>query len=283
MFSRAAVEAARVARSVPLRTRVAAAASAAAGAAAVGGATVLCDDAVHTVEYDWPHSGFLQTFDHAAIRRGWQVYREVCSTCHSIKFVAFRNLIGVSHSEAEVKKIAAEFEVEDGPNDEGEMFERPAKPSDRIPGPYKNEASARAANNGAYPPDLSLVVKGRHLGHHYVMSLLTGYTEAPVGKDLLPGLHYNPYFPGTSISMPPPLMDGQVEYPDGTPATVSQMAKDVTTFLAWCAEPEMDERKRMGMKWCSAMFLGLALSMYYKRFRWSPLKTRKITYHDINR
>ncbi|CAN0200286.1 unnamed protein product, partial [Ectocarpus fasciculatus] len=133
-----------------------------------------------------------------------------CLTSTAVFVFSFGKRNGAWADSSQVKKIAAEFEVEDGPNDEGEMFERPAKPSDRIPGPYKNEASARAANNGAYPPDLSLVVKGRHLGHHYVMSLLTGYTEAPVGKDLLPGLHYNPYFPGTSISMPPPLMDGQV-------------------------------------------------------------------------
>ena len=126
----------------------------------------------------------------------------------------------------------------DGPNDEGEMFERPAKLSDSIPGPYANEQAARAANNGALPPDLSLIVKARHGGADYIFSLLNGYVEAPVGKTMLPGLYYNPYFAGGAIGMPAPLMDEAVTYPDGTIATISQMSKDVSIFLAWAAEPE---------------------------------------------
>ncbi|CAM9710986.1 unnamed protein product, partial [Discosporangium mesarthrocarpum] len=250
-------------------------------AAATGGAVALCnEEQIHTLTYDWSHNGALSSHDHAAIRRGFQVYREVCSTCHSIQYLSFRNLVGVTHTEAEVKALAAEYDIEDGPNDEGEMFDRPGRASDRFPGPYKNEEAGRAANGGAYPPDLSLMAKARHNGVDYIMSLLTGYCEAPVGKDMLEGLHYNPYFAGAAIAMPPPLMDGQVEYEDGTPATATQMAKDVATFLSWCAEPEHDERKRMGIKWCTAMALAVALTMYYKRFRWSPVKTRKISYTD---
>ena len=164
------------------------------------------------------------------------------------------------------------------PNDIGEMFERPGKLSDRIPGPYKNEEQARAANGGAYPPDLTLMVKARHYGVDYIFSLLTGYVDAPAGKAMLPGLHYNPYFPGAAIAMAKQLVDGQVEYEDGTVATESQMAKDVASFLAWTAEPEHDERKRSGMQFMIAILAALAITGFYKRFRWSIFKTRKITY-----
>ena len=164
------------------------------------------------------------------------------------------------------------------PNDIGEMFERPGKLSDRIPGPYKNEEQARAANGGAYPPDLTLMVKARHYGIDYIFSLLTGYVDAPAGKAMLPGLHYNPYFPGAAIAMAKQLVDGQVEYEDGTIATESQMAKDVACFLAWTAEPEHDERKKSGMQFMIAIFAALAITGFYKRFRWSIFKTRKITY-----
>ena len=122
------------------------------------------------------------------------------------------------------------------------------------------------------------MVKARHSGDDYIFALLTGYMEPPVGKAMLPGLHYNPYFAGGAIAMPAPLMDEQIEYEDGTPATVSQMAKDVTTFLSWAAEPEHDYRKKAGMQWLFALAVGLALTGFYKRFRWSPLKTRKITF-----
>lgn len=255
------------------------AAGAALGGSLLGfGVAKLSDDHVAPQSFAWSHHGAMSAFDAASIRRGFQVYREVCATCHSVDRIAFRNLVGVTHSEAEMKAIAEEYEVKDGPDDEGEMFERPAKLSDAIPGPYANEEAGRAANNGAFPPDLSLIVKARHAGDDYLFALLTGYMDPPAGKQMLPGLYYNPYFAGGAIAMPAPLMDEQVEYEDGTPATVSQMAKDVTTFLSWAAEPEHDYRKKAGMQWLFAIAVGLALTGFYKRFRWSPLKTRKITF-----
>ena len=159
-----------------------------------------------------------------------------------------------------------------------QMFERPGKLTDPLPKPYANEEAGRAANGGALPPDLSLMAKARHGGADYIFALLTGYCDAPAGKVMLPGLYYNPYFAGGAIAMPPPLMDGQVEYADGTPATMSQMAKDVSVFLNWAAEPEHDARKKQGVTYLFTLGLILCVTGYYKRFRWSPLKTRKISY-----
>jgi ubiquinol-cytochrome c reductase cytochrome c1 subunit len=192
--------------------------------------------------------------------------------------VAFRSLVGVTHNEAQMKKIAESYEVEDGPGEDGEMFTRPGKLSDPLPGPYKNEQQARMANGGALPPDLSLMVKARHGGIDYIVALLTGYIDAPAGKTMLPGLHYNPYFPGGAIAMAKQLTDGQVEYEDGTPGTEAQYAKDVASFLAWASEPEHDARKKSGMQWLLALTIALAITGFYKRFRWSIIKTRKISY-----
>ncbi|CAO3644280.1 unnamed protein product [Mucor hiemalis] len=175
--------------------------------------------------------------------------------------------------------MAEEFEYQDGPDDNGDMFMRPGKPSDYMPPAYANEEAARAANAGALPPDLSLMTKARHGGEDYVFALLTGYVDAPGGVEVREGLNYNPYFPGGAIAMARTLFDGVVEYEDGTPATTSQMAKDVSTFLAWSAEPEHDDRKKMGMK-ATVILVGLtALSIYMKRFKWAPIKTRKIVYN----
>lgn len=174
--------------------------------------------------------------------------------------------------------MAQEVEVTDGPNAEGEMFERPAKLFDRLPSPYANIEQGRVANGGAYPPDLSLMVKARHEGHDYIMSLLTGYMDAPAGREMMEGLYYNPYFPGGGISMPPPLSDEGVEYEDGTVATISQQARDVVQFLSWTAEPEADERKKnAGLNMLVLVFMAL-VSGYAKRYQWAPLKTRKISY-----
>lgn len=181
------------------------------------------EDAVHPPSFKWANDGWFQSFDYASVRRGFQVYRQVCATCHSLDLVAFRNLVGVTHDEEAMKKIAESYEFTDGPNDQGEMFERPGKLTDKIHGPYKNEQQARMANNGALPPDLSLMAKARHNGPDYIFALLTGYIEPPAGKVLLPGLHYNPYFPGGAIAMSKQLTDGQLEYEDGTPATETQV------------------------------------------------------------
>lgn len=238
------------------------------------------EDHIPALDYGWAHSGALASYDYASVRRGFQVYRQVCASCHSLHKVAFRSLIGVTHTEEQAKKIAESYEVTDGPNETGDMFQRPGKLSDKIPGPYRNEEEARSANNGAYPPDLSLMVKARHGGIDYIVALLTGYVDAPAGKAMLPGLHYNPYFPGGAIAMGKQLTDGQVEYEDGTPSTEIQMAKDVAAFLAWVAEPEHDERKKSGVQFMLALTAVLALTGFYKRFRWSIFKTRKITYSD---
>lgn len=230
------------------------------------------------MDYGFDHSGPLSSFDCASIRRGYQVYQEVCASCHSLERLSFRNLVGVTHTEDALKAIVSDLEVEDGPNDEGEMFERPAKLSDPLPKPYANEEAARSANNGAVPPDLSLIVKARPGGPNYLFALLTGYVDPPEGKELGEGLYYNPYFSGAAIAMEKQLNDGQIEYHDGTPATASQMAKDVAVFLAWASEPEHDERKKMGFQWCLALGVATLLTGYYKRMRWSPYKTRKISY-----
>lgn len=252
--------------------------TAVASTAAAASITFLSDDVVHAPGYEWYHTGLFSSFDHAALRRGFQVYRQVCATCHSIERIHYRELVGVTHTEKELIEIASEVEVVDGPNDEGEMFERPAKMSDPLPSPYENEQQGRQANGGAYPPDLSLMVKARHAGLDYVFALLTGYVDPPEGKEVLPGLYYNPYFPGGAIAMPPPLQDGGVEYEDGTPATMSQQAKDVTCFLNWCAEPEHNGRKKEAAKYLMVIAFTIVMSGYYKRFKWAPLKTRQISY-----
>jgi ubiquinol-cytochrome c reductase cytochrome c1 subunit len=248
------------------------------GASVLTGVTSFSEDCIPALHYGFEHQGPLTSFDYASVRRGYQVYKEVCSTCHSLNKIHFRHLVGVTHTEEKAKKLAADIEVEDGPNDEGEMFERPGKLSDPFPKPYANDEAAAAANNGAIPPDLSLMVKARHAGADYIFALMTGYVEPPEGKEIGSGLHYNPYFSGGMIAMAKPLSDGQVTYEDGTPATVSQMAKDVACFLSWAAEPEHDERKKMGMQWCAGLFAAALFTGYYKRMKWAPLKTRKIEY-----
>ena len=196
----------------------------------------------------WAFSGPFGTFDRAALQRGLKVYREVCAACHGMKRIAFRNLEDLGYDESQTKAIAAEYTVIDGPDDEGEMFERPARPSDRFPSPYANDNQAKSANNNALPPDLSLITKARPNGSDYLYAILTGYEEAPHGQELLEGQYYNKYMSGHIIAMPPPLSDDQVSYEDETPQTVEQYSKDVTEFLTWAAEPSMEDRKRMGIK-----------------------------------
>lgn len=223
-------------------------------------------------QVQWPFAGVTGKFDKPAIQRGFQVYKEVCAACHGVKRVAFRNLQDVGFSEAEVKVLASQYNVKDGPDEFGEMFDRPGRPSDRIPAPYPNKQAAQAANNGSYPPDLSLMVKARHDGANYIYSLLTGYyDEIPEGVTIPEGKHYNPYFPGKAIAMAKPITDGQVTYADGTEATADQMAKDVVNFLQWSAEPEMQTRKQMGIK--AILFLGFFTVFFYlaKRRIWSRI------------
>jgi len=240
------------------------------------------DETLHPMPFEWPHDGPFSSYDHASIRRGHQVYVAVCAACHSMEGLAYRNLTGICYTEDEVKEMAAEVEVQDGPDDMGEMFDRPAKPSDKLPGPYANENAARFSNGGAYPPDLTLITKARHDGQNYVFSLLLGYREPPEGVTVRQGLYYNPYFTGGAIAMPKMLNDGGIEYEDGTEATEAQMAKDVVTFLAWAAEPELNERKLMGSKFVFGMSLAAMTAVYYKRWKWSPLKSRKLIHDVIN-
>jgi ubiquinol-cytochrome c reductase cytochrome c1 subunit len=228
-------------------------------------------DAVPPPDIQWSFDGPTGTYDKAALQRGYKIYREVCAACHSMKRVAFRNLSALGYSEDQIKAIAAEYTVTDGPNDEGEMFDRPARPSDHFKSPYPNDNAAKSVNNGALPPDLSLITKARHGGADYIYGILTGYEDAPHGHALQPGQHWNKYMPGHVIAMAKPLSDGQVAYEDSTPQTVDQYARDVAHFLTWAAEPEMEARKRMGVK--VILFLIVFAGMMYavKRKIWAKV------------
>ena len=220
---------------------------------------------------NWHFEGMFGTYDRGALQRGLKVYREVCSACHSLKRVYFRNLEDLGYDEAQIKNIAAQYTVNDGPNDEGEMYDRPALPSDHFVPPYPNDNAAKAVNNGALPPDLSLIVKARHRGPDHVYGILTGFTNPPEGVTLLPGQHWNKQMSGHIIAMAPPLSDGQVAYEDNMPQTVDQYARDVTEFLAWAADPSMEERKRTGIKviFFLAVFAGIMYGV--KRRIWAKL------------
>ncbi|MCW5729835.1 MAG: cytochrome c1 [Alphaproteobacteria bacterium] len=219
----------------------------------------------------WSFSGPFGTYDRAAAQRGFQVYKEVCAACHSVKYLAYRNLRDLGFSEAEVKAIAAQYEVTDGPNDDGEMFQRPAVPADRFKSPFANDKAARAANGGALPPDLSLIAKARPNGANYLHALLSGYREPPADFAVPEGLHYNPYFAGKRIAMAPPLNADAVTYADGTQASVDQMAHDVTTFLMWAAEPKLEDRHSLGFK--VILFLIVLTGLFYavKRKVWADV------------
>jgi ubiquinol-cytochrome c reductase cytochrome c1 subunit len=211
----------------------------------------------------WPQAGVFGTYDRAALQRGFQVYKQVCSTCHSMKLVTYRNLTDLGFSMPEVKAIAGSYTVTDGPNDQGEMFQRPALPSDAFVSPFANDQAAKAANNGALPPDLSLIVKARAGHESYVYSILTGFGQTPPADEkIASGLNYNPYFAGHQIAMPQPLHGDDVTYADGTPATVEQEAKDVAQFLTWASEPKMEVRKQTGIK--AILFLVVFAFVMYR-------------------
>lgn len=228
-------------------------------------------DAKHPLDEAWPHEGAFGTYDRAALQRGFQVYKEVCAACHAMSLLSYRHLQQIGLNEAQVKAIASNYTIMDGPNDAGEMFERPRLPSDRFNAPFPNEAAARAANNGAYPKDLSLITKARKNGDDYLYSLLVGYEAAPNGE-VREGQYYNPYFAGSWIGMAPPIVsDGQVTYADGTVATVSQMARDVTQFMAWASEPHLEARKEMGVRVLLFLIVFAGIMYAAKRKVWKDL------------
>jgi cytochrome c1 len=237
----------------------------------------------------WPFSGPFGTYDPAQLQRGFKIYKEVCSTCHSLKLIAFRNLAdpgGPGFTEAQAATVAAGYQITDGPNDQGQMFQRPGRVADYFPPPFPNEQAARAALGGGLPPDMSVLAKARSYeagfpwfivdafrmyqedGPDYVHAVLNGYTDPPAGVTLAPGTQYNKYFPGNAIAMPKPLSDGQVEYTDGTPTTVDQYGRDVAAFLMWAAEPTLDARKRLGFQVMIFLIVFTGLLYFTKKRVW---------------
>jgi ubiquinol-cytochrome c reductase cytochrome c1 subunit len=247
----------------------------------------------------WSFTGPFGQFDRAQLQRGFKVYREVCSACHGLSKIYFRNLSqpgGPEFSEGQVRALAAEYKVKDGPNEQGEMFERPARAADRYPWSFANEQAAAAANNGKAPPDLSLIAKARSsergfpwflgdiftqhheaIGPNYVAAFLKGYEDAPKGVEVPPGTSYNIYYPGNFVAMPNVLSDGLVEYPKGpdgrpiAPETKVQYAKDVTAFLTWTAEPHLEQRKRTGFKVMIFLLIFAGLLYFTKKKIWAGL------------
>jgi ubiquinol-cytochrome c reductase cytochrome c1 subunit len=233
---------------------------------------------VHIPKEDWSFQGFFGKFDHAQLKRGFQVYKDVCSACHSMNLVSYRNLSQIGFTEYEVKDIAASVQVQDGPNDAGEMFERPGKPSDAFKAPFPNEQAARAANNGALPPDMSLLARSRagkgftgFEGADYIHAILTGYKEAPADFKLGDGMNYNEYFRGHQIAMPQPLTDGAVTFADGAPNDLDHEARDIAAFLTWVGEPNMEQRHLTGLK--AILFLVAFTLLFYaaKRKIWAKI------------
>lgn len=235
------------------------------------------EDVIKPREMNWAFDGIKGKFDYASIQRGFKVYKEVCAACHSVKQLSFRHLSAIGFSEDQIKSLASGYDVQDGPNDQGQMFKRPGRPSDKIPSPFANEQEARASNNGALPPDLSLMIKARENGANYVYSLLTGFTAIPEGVILGVNMYYNPYFAGggKQLAMSPPLIaDGQVQFDDGTEQTINQMAFDVVNFLQWAAEPEMQERKSLGVR--VLLFVGIlgVLMWFANKAVWANIKKK---------
>jgi ubiquinol-cytochrome c reductase cytochrome c1 subunit len=241
-----------------------------AGLATVG---IVIANPIHHAEVhtrSWSFNGFFGTFDQAQLKRGHVIYKDVCSGCHSMSLLAYRDLQDIGYTEDEVKAFAAEVQVQDGPDDTGEMFERAGRPSDRFKAPFPNEQAARAANNGAYPPDLSLIAKSRagagflgHDGADYVYSLMTLYKEPPAGMTLPEGMHYNEAFKGYQIAMPPPLSDGDT--------TLDEQAQDIAVFLTWAAEGNLEERHRTGIKAILFLVVFTLLAYAVKRRVWADV------------
>ena len=243
---------------------------------------------IKPVEQNWSFAGPFGTYDRGQLQRGLKVYREACAACHSMDLVAFRSLADLGYSEGQLQALAAEYTVQDGPNDSGDMFERPGIPSDHFPSSFPNPAAAAAANNGAAPPDFSLLAKARGVergfptfifdvftqyaegGPDYIYNLLVGYQDAPEGVEVQPGTYYNPHFiAGPALAMPPPLSDGQIEYDDDAPQTLDQYARDVSAFLMWAAEPHMEARKQTGFVVLIFLVIFAGLVYLTKRKIWA--------------
>ena len=232
---------------------------------------------INFIDTNWSFSGLFGTFDRASLQRGYQVYQEVCAGCHSVQHLSYRNLSekgGPEFSIEETKVIASQFEVEDGPNSDGDMFMRPARLSDKFVKPYPNVEASTAANGGAYPPDMSVLAKARSGGADYIYSLLLGYEETPEGFELDDGVYYNKYMPGNKIKMSEPISDGIVEYADGTETSKEQIAKDVTAFLVWASEPHLESQHKMGFKVILYLFLLIILVYMSKQKVWSRFSSK---------
>ena len=232
-------------------------------------AKTACDEVPEPPKQQWPHHGIFGKYDMASVQRGFQVYKEVCSACHSMKFMSYRDLSGLGYTPDQVKAVAAEVTVTDGPNDDGEMFDRPARPSDHFKSPFANDKAARAANSGALPPDMSLLVKAREHGEDYIYAVLTGYTDPPACASMNPGKQWNKYFPPHQISMPKPLADGQVSFSDGAPNALPDEARDIVQFLAYASEPHMEARKFMGIKVVLFLLVFAGIMRAVKRKVWA--------------
>lgn len=264
----------------------------AAAAVIVGAVPARAAEVEQPPRQSWSFAGPFGLYDRAQLQRGLKVYREVCQACHGLSYIAFRNLAdpgGPGFTTAQAAAIAAEYKIKDGPNDQGEMFERPGRLADRFPSPFPNDNAARVANNGAVPPDLSVMAKARtyergfpwfvidifsqfqQQGVDYIVALMTGYQDPPQGFELPAGSNYNKYFPGHAINMPQPMEDGRVEYSDGTPATLQQYAKDVAAFLAWTAEPHMEARKRIGFQVMIFLIIFSGLLYFVKKKVWAGI------------
>ena len=263
------------------------------GLVAVQCAPAIGAEAVTPPRQKWSFAGPFGLFDRAQLQRGFKVYREVCSTCHGLTLLSFRNLAdpgGPGFTRDQATAVAAEYKIKDGPNDQGEMFERPGRLADRFPAPFANDQAARVVNGGAVPPDFSVIAKARtyergfpwfifdaftqyqEQGIDYIVALMHGYEDAPPGMTIQSGLSYNKYFPGQQIAMPKPIQDGQVTYSDGAPQTVDQYSKDVAAFLMWAAEPHMEARKRMGLQVMIFLIVFAGLMYFTKKRVWSRVE-----------
>ena len=238
---------------------------------------ILAEESQKLLKQDWSFKGFFGKFDRGSLQRGYQVYAEVCASCHSMKYLSYRNLNepgGPEFSIEQAKAIASQFELTDGPNDDGEMFTRTAKLSDKFVSPYANNKEAKALNGGAYPPDMSVLVKARKGGADYIYSILLGYDETPEDIKLDEGVYYNTYMYGNMIKMAKPLSEGLIQYSDGTKATEEQMARDVTTFLSWTADPHLEARHKMGFRAIIYLII-ITIFVYFSMKKvWSRTETK---------